>query len=45
MKIHKSGSHSFAKYGNQKLITRPKNNLEDILHILTLNKGRGHLFQ
>lgn len=38
MKIHKIYSHIFAKYGYQKLINRPQNNPEDILHILTLNK-------
>lgn len=38
MKIHKSCSHIFAKYGYQKLNIRPQNNPEDILHILTLNK-------
>lgn len=38
MKIHKSCSHISTKYGYQKLIIRPQNNPEDILHILTLNK-------
>lgn len=38
MKIHKSCSLIFAKYGYQNLIFRPQNNPEDILHILTLNK-------
>lgn len=36
MKIH--NSNIFARYGYQKLIIRPQNNPEDILHILTLNK-------
>lgn len=38
MKIHKSCSHIFANYGYQKVIIRPQNNPEDILHILTSNK-------